>query len=95
MTRYWKVECSNGVSGCDDNFVTVTEDAEFTETDLLDYYAYESGYAGMENDDWEENGDFDNTDDNYHSAILENSCYDEITEDEYNYLIEEEGWEGR
>ena len=95
MTRYWKVECSNGRGGCDDNFVTVTEDGEFTEVDLLDYYAYESGYAGMENDEWEESGDSDNADDNYHAAILENSCWDEITEDEYNYLLEEEGWEER
>lgn len=95
MTRYWKVECSNGLCGCDDKFVTTTENAEFTEADLFDYYTYEDGYAGIEYDEWEENGDSDNADDNYYAAILVNSCWDEITEDEYNYLIEEEGWEER
>ena len=37
--KYWKVECSNGLCGCDDNFVTTTEDNyKFTEGDLLEKY---------------------------------------------------------
>ena len=94
--KYWKVECSNGLCGCDDNFVTTTADNyKFTEGDLLEMYVYESGYAGIENDEWEEKGESDDAYENYQVAILENSCWDEITKEEYDYLLNEEGWEER
>lgn len=93
--KYYKVECGNGYCGCDETFVTMSED-ELTFEDVLNMYTYESGFAGCEDgypDFLDENDEF--SEELYYDAIGENSYWDEITEEEYNRLVEEEREEER
>lgn len=93
--HYFKVTASNGLCGCDDEWLIETEEEDLDfDSDVLEMYAYESGYAGMENDDdyW---GSEDEEYDNYYKAIAENSVWDEISEEEFIRLRDEEGWDVR
>ena len=87
---YFKVFASNGVCGCDEEWLVETEEEDLDFTDILEQYSYESGYAGAEYD--EEN---DDPDVGYENAICENSSWEEITEEEFIRLRDEGGWEVR
>ena len=77
--RYWKVEMGNGYCGCDEKFVTTTGDNDLTFEDCLDMYAYTDGAAGL----------------NPEECISDNTTWEEIEEEEYQSLINDEDWEVR
>lgn len=88
--KYWKVEMSNGYCGCDDNFVTKTEDdTELTFNDCMEMYVYADGAAGIDPDD-EEFEEY-----SYEETVSEYSSWEEISEEEYKNLIEQEYLEER
>lgn len=97
--NYFRVEAGNGLCGCNEKWITATEedDLNFYE-DILQCYSYESGYAGIEYDEdmWAEYDEEDNDSGiGYENAICENSCWEKITEEEFVYLRDEEGWDER
>lgn len=90
---YYKIECSNGLCGCDDYYLLeLGEDP--TAADILETYVYTSGYAGQEND-IEDGESYDDYMERYEQDILEYSCWVEITEEEFIRLRDEESWEVR
>lgn len=90
--RYWKIFMSNGFGGCDEEFLTTTEgDYELEFEEVLDMYSYESGAAGVDTADPEE---FDE-EYTYTDRICEYSTWDEIDEEEFIQLRDEEDWEVR
>lgn len=86
--RYWKVEMGNGYCGCDEQFVTTTEDSVLTFEDCLDMYAYTDGAAGLSPDD-EEFEEY-----SYEEYISENTSWEEIDEEEFQNLVDDD-WEVR
>lgn len=86
--RYWKVEMGNGYCGCDEQFLTKTNNAELTFNDCLQMYSYTDGAAGLSPND-EEFEEY-----SYEEYIGENSNWEEIDEEEFQDLIDE-GWEIR
>lgn len=95
--KYFLVYAGNGLCGCDEEWITETEkeNLDFC-PDVLEMYSYEGGYAGMENDSdfWGEDL-WDDDCDAYYDAIAENSGWDEISEEEFIRLRDEEGYEVR
>ena len=87
--KYWKVEMGNGYCGCDEEFVTRTEDNDLTFEDCLDMYSYTDGAAGLSPNDEE----FDEIP--YEECISDCTTWEEITEEEYQALIDEDWWEER
>ena len=88
--KYYKVEMSNGYCGCDDNFVTTTDDdTELSLTDCMEMYVYADGAAGIDPDD-EEFAEYP-----YEANIADNSTWEEISAEEYRKLVDEEYWEKR
>lgn len=85
--RYWKVTMGNGFCGCDDEFLTTTENSDLTFEDCLEMYSYTDGAAGLSPDDEE----FEDCP--YEEHIADNSSWEEIEEEEYQYLVNDEGWE--
>lgn len=52
--RYWKVEMGNGYCGCDEEFVTKTNDnEELNFEDCLCMYSYSDGAASIDLEDEE------------------------------------------
>jgi hypothetical protein len=87
--RYWKVEMGNGYCGCDEEFLTTTEDNDLTFEDCLDMYVYTDGAAGIDPND-EEFEEY-----SYVECISDNTSWEEIEEEEYQSLINDEDWEVR
>lgn len=90
--KYFRVEVGNGYCGCDEMWVTETEadDLNFWD-DVLEQYSYQSGFAGMDEDEFDED-EFGQT---YEDRISENAFWEEISYDEFIRLQDEEGWEQR
>lgn len=88
---YYRVEMSNGYCGHDDEFLVVTE-KEPTGEDLMELYAYSEGGACLSPDDEEFQTD-DEDADGYFEAVMDNSSCEEIDEEEFIRLRDEEGWE--
>ena len=91
--RYFKVECGNGLCGCDEEWLTTTDDSGLEYWMIYDAYTYSGGYAGQENDI----ADYDSEEEyweQYDVDIYENMYWEEISEEEYNNLIDD-GWEVR
>ena len=90
--KYFKVEVGNGYCGCDEEWVTETEadDLNFWD-DILEQYSYQTGFAGMDEDEFDED-EFGET---YEDKICENAFWEEISYDEFIRLQDEEGWEQR
>lgn len=96
--HYFKVIASNGLCGCNDEWLVETEEKDLDFYDILEQYAYEGGYAGIEYDEdmWAEYDEEDNDSSvGYENAICENTVWDEISEEEFIKLRDEEGWEVR
>lgn len=89
MMKYWKVVMGNGFCGCDEEFVTRTENRDLFFDDCLMMYTYENGAAGLDPDD-EEFEEY-----SYEDYILDNSYWEEIDEEEYLHLVNDEDWEVR
>lgn len=87
--RYWKVEMGNSYCGCDEEFVTTTENDDLTFEDCLDMYAYTDGAGGIDPDD-EEFEEY-----SYVECIFDNTIWEEIKEEEYQSLINDEYWKVR
>jgi hypothetical protein len=86
--KYYKVEMGNGYCGCDDNFVVTTDDdTELSLADCMEMYVYADGAAGISPDD-EEFAEYP-----YEENVADNSTWEEITEEEYRKLVDEEYWE--
>lgn len=84
--RYWKVEMSNGYCSCDEEFVTKTRDNEdLNFEDCLCMYCYSDGAAGLDPDD-EEFEEY-----SYLERISDNTFWEEITKEEFQSLINEDG----
>lgn len=87
--RYWKVEMGNGYCGCDEEFVTKTkDDEELNFEDCLCMYSYSDGAAGIDLEDEE-------FEEYTYADIAEDSTWEEITEEEYQFLINERQLEER
>ena len=87
--RYWKVEMGNGYCGCDEEFVTKTNDnEELNFEDCLCMYSYSDGAAGIDLEDEE-------FEEYTYADIAEDSTWEEITEEEYQFLINERQLEER
>lgn len=82
--RYFKVEMSNGFCGFDDTFLTCG-DSEPSFSECFDNYAYAEGGGGLDPYSGEE---FDTYDD-YVECVEENTSIEEISEEEYNELLED------
>lgn len=95
--RYWKVEMGNGYCGCYEEFVTTTEGYELSFCDCLGMYSYEYGAAGIEPVDDEEEAEESGqpTTEEYEARIADDSYWEEIDEEEFNRLVNEEDWEER
>lgn len=88
--KYYKVEMGNGYCGCDDNFVVTTDDdTELSLADCMEMYVYADGAAGINPDD-EEFAEYP-----YEENVADNSTWEEISEEEYRKLVDEEYWEER
>lgn len=84
--RYWKVEMGNGYCGCDEKFVTKTPYNEELDFEYcLSMYSYLDGAAGLDPDD-EEFEEY-----SYEECISDNTTWEEITKEEYQSLVDEEG----
>lgn len=88
--KYYKVEMGNGYCGCDDNFVVTTDDdTELSLADCMEMYVYADGAAGINPDD-EEFAEYP-----YEENVADNSTWEEISEEDYRKLVDEEYWEER
>ena len=92
--RYFRVECGNGICGCDEEWLTITNGCELKPWIVREAYTYAEGYAGQENDIT----DYDSEEEyweQYEETIYENMHWEEISEELFHNLVDEEGWEGR
>ena len=92
--RYIKAELSNGYCGFDDSFLMEFPEDTSDNTinsDVMENYVYLNGGGGL--DPWDDE-DYDDYDD-YLDDIYDYSTWEEITEEEYIKLRDEEGWEVR
>lgn len=92
--RYFVINASNGYCGFEDKWVVKTEDDSWEPSEggyILDTYVYAEGGGGLDPYDGEE---YDSYDD-YVEDIYDNTVWEEITEEEFNQLLNEEGLEER
>ena len=92
--RYIKANLSNGWCGHDEEFLmefpdTATDDA-ITE-DVINSYSYIDGSAELDPYNEEEYEDYED----YLDEIYFNSDWEEISEEEFTMLRDEQGWEVR
>lgn len=99
--RYWKAELGNGFCGCGENFIFRMEEDGYDPLDdfmdfLAGYYGYFEGAAGITLGTAEEveREEADIEYEDYNMEMVDNSYVEEITEEEYNQLVED-GWEER
>ena len=86
---FYRVTMGNGFCGYDDEFLTSSEqDLNFC--DLLEMYTYTDDTADF---DLEEDEEFEECP--YEERIVDNSYWEEISEEEFICLRDEEGWEVR
>ena len=86
---FYRVTMGNGFCGYDEEFLTSSkQDLNFW--DLLEMYTYTDDTAGL---DLEEDEEFEECP--YEELIADNSCCEEISEEEFIRLRDEEGWEVR
>ena len=89
--RYWHVFLSTNYCGTDEDYI-VTAPNELGEEDILTgnfidcYYPYSEGVAGLilGTEKEVENGEADETEDEYRDGIWENSYCEEITKEEFD-----------
>lgn len=89
--KFYKVSMDNSWCGFEEKFVTKSE-RELTFDDCVEMYSYAGGGAGL--DPHDEDGEYESYDE-YLEDIASFSDWEEISEEEFNSLIEEEGWEER
>ena len=90
--KYIKVSVGNGYCGCDEEYLLEESDGANEDEifdDILGTYSYESGAAGIDPDD-EEFEEY-----SYEDCIADNTSWDEIDEEEFIRLRDEENWEVR
>ncbi len=93
--RYWHVCLSTNYCGTDCDYIVATSD-ELDEDDVLTgdfidyYYAYSEGVAGITigTEEEVENGEADETEEEYSDGIWCNSFCEEISKAEYDELLE-------
>lgn len=97
MSRYWRITCSNGFCGCDEEWLMETnDDCNLIAEDVIEYYTYESGAAGISPDDPEFDPNSEEFEgETYEDLIYDNLSYEEISEEEFKNLRDEEEWEVR
>lgn len=90
--RYVLVNAGNGFCGCNEDYLLeVRDEANDDEiyTTIMETYSYESGAAGIDPDD-EEFEEYP-----YEDYIADNTGWEEITEEEFIRLRDEEDYEVR
>lgn len=90
--KYFLVNARNGYCGCDEEYLLeMRDDASDDEiySTILETYSYESGAAGIDPDD-EEFEEY-----SYEECIADNTTWDEISEEEFIQLRDEEDYEVR
>lgn len=89
---YILVNVGNGYGGCDEEYLLEmrdgASDGEIYDT-ILETYSYETGAAGIDPDD-EEFEEY-----SYEDCIADNTTWDEIGEEEFIRLRDEEDYEVR
>ena len=85
---FYRVTMGNGLCGYDEEFLTSSEQ-NLNFCDLLEMYTYTDDTAGinLEDEEFEEYS--------YEEWIADNSYWEEISEEEFILLRDEEGWEVR
>jgi hypothetical protein len=89
--KYWHVCINTEYCGTEENFIVISSDDKM-DTDILTqefidtYYGYSYGSAGLilGTDEEVENGEADETDEDYINGIWENSYCEEITKEEFD-----------
>ena len=89
--RYFSVSCGNGYCGCDEEWLMECEE-EPDCYEVIEYYSYETGAGGLRIGDDE---DDDITEEEYYQNMMDNIGIEEISEEEYIRLRDEEGFEER
>jgi hypothetical protein len=89
--RYFSVSCGNGYCGCDEEWLMEGE-IEPESTDIIDCYTYESGAGGLRIGDDE---DDDISEEEYYQNMMDNISIEEISEEEFINLRDNEYWEVR
>lgn len=92
--KYWHVFIMADYCGTDEDFIVTTNELDEEDVltgDFIDYYyTYSDGFAGLTlgTDEEVENGEADETYDEYRDSIWENSYCEEISETEYKKMLE-------
>jgi len=89
--KYWHVCLDSNYCGTNEDFIVISSDDK-TETDIItqdfidSYYTYSSGVAGLilGTDEEVENGEANETVEEYMDGIWENSFCEEITKEEFD-----------
>ena len=89
--RYFHVSCGNGYCGCDEEWLMESPE-EIKSEDVYDYYTYTDGAGGLQIGDDE---DDDITEEEYYDNIIGSTVIEEISEEEYIRLRDEEYIEER
>ena len=100
MTRYWKIYCSNGFCGCDEEWLMKTSgdeiESELESSEVVDCYTYQDGAAGINAGDPEFDPDSEEFQgETYEDLIYDNLSFEEISKEEFETLRDEELWEVR
>lgn len=89
MERYFTFEIENGFCGFDENFLVIAPNGN--EPDFEDFinenYSYLEGGGGLDPYDTEEYEDYSD----YFEEILDNSCCEEISKEQFEQLKEDYG----
>lgn len=89
--KYFSVSCGNGYCSCDEEWLM--EGEEYPEcTDVIECYTYNTGAAGISIGDDE---DDDLAEEEYFENMIENISIEEISEEEFINLRDNEYWEVR
>lgn len=95
--KYYKISCGNGYCGCNEEWLMECK-VEPEPTEVYDCYTYTDGAAGlipMDENDEDYDPDYDITWEEYEQNIYNNMSIEEISEEEFIKLRDEESWEVR
>ena len=76
--HYYVVNMSNGLCGCDEDFI-IKNESELTWDDFVEHYTYRDGICG-------DMDDYDYDEDEYLEDINNYSSYEEISKEKFDSL---------
>jgi hypothetical protein len=89
--KYFSVSCGNGYCGCDEEWLMEGEE-EPECCEVIECYSYETGAGGLRIGDDE---DDDISEEEYYQNMMDNISIEEISEEEFINLRDNEYWEVR